>query len=63
MPLVRIDMIAGRTQEQKEALIKEVAEAVMRAIDAPEESIRVMIQEFPNTHWGIGREPAYKLGR
>jgi 4-oxalocrotonate tautomerase len=63
MPLVNINMIEGRTDEQKEALIKAVAEAVMESIGAPEESIRVMISEYEKRHWGIGTLPAHKAGR
>jgi len=63
MPNIKIDMIEGRTDEQKEALIKEVAEAVVRSIGAPEESIRIMVQEYSNRDWGIGSQQAYKLGR
>ena len=53
MPLININMIEGRTDQQKEALIKAVAEAVMNSIGAPEESIRVMISEYEKRHWGI----------
>ena len=63
MPIVRIDMMEGRTESQKENLIKEVAEAVMRSIDAPEQNIRVIVQEYPKKNWGIGTLPADKAGR
>ena len=63
MPLVHVNMMEGRTDEQKEALIKAVAEAVMTSIDSPEENIRVLINEYPKKHWGIGTLPADKAGR
>ncbi len=63
MPLISVDMIEGRTPEQIENLIKGIAEAVMEAIDAPEDSIRVRINEYKKTHWGMGTLPAHKAGR
>ncbi len=63
MPIVNVNMMEGRTDEQKEALIKAVAEAVMESIGAPKENIRVLIDEYPKKHWGIGNLPAHKAGR
>ncbi|MEP4892549.1 MAG: 2-hydroxymuconate tautomerase [Aliiglaciecola sp.] len=63
MPIVNVNMMEGRSVEQKEALIKAVAEAVMDSIGAPEENIRVIISEYSKAHWGIGTLPAHKAGR
>lgn len=63
MPIVRVDMMEGRTEEQKEHLIKAIAEAVMSSIGAPEENIRVIISETPKSQWGIGTLRADKAGR
>ena len=63
MPIINVSMMEGRTDEQKEALIKAVAEAVMESIGAPEENIRVLIAEYPKTHWGLGTITAKKAGR
>lgn len=63
MPIINVNMMEGRTSEQKEALIKAVAEAVMTSIGAPEENIRVLITEFPKSHWGLGTITALKAGR
>jgi 4-oxalocrotonate tautomerase len=63
MPIINVNMMEGRTTEQKEALIKAVAEAVTASIGAPEANIRVLINEYPKSHWGIGTLPAHKAGR
>ena len=63
MPIVNIQMMEGRTDEQKTALIREVTDAVMSSISSPEENIRVLIHEFPKKHFGISGVPADKLGR
>lgn len=46
MPLVQINLLEGRTPEQKKALLAAVTEAVHTSIGAPLPSIRVWLQEF-----------------
>lgn len=53
----------GRDEEKKERLIAEVSEAIHRAIDAPIESVRVLIIEMPKAHFGIAGQSAKKRGR
>lgn len=61
MPLIQVTMVAGRTTEQKHALIKELTEAAQRAIGAPAESVRVAIYEVTGEEWGIGGTPVSVL--
>lgn len=56
MPIISVKLIKGRTLEQKQALIRELAEGTMRAIGAPEPSIRVILTEVEEEHWGIGTQ-------
>ena len=63
MPIIQSHMIEGRTDEQKEAVIREVTEAMVRAVGAPKESVRVLINEMPKQHFGIGGESAKAKGR
>ncbi|MGF2735608.1 4-oxalocrotonate tautomerase [Marinobacter sp.] len=63
MPIAQINIIEGRTDEQKEMLIREVSEAISRSLDAPVQNVRVMINEMPKQHFGIGGQSAKKLGR
>lgn len=58
MPLVQINMLAGRTPEQKEALLKAVTDAVHDSIGAPLPSIRVWINEMPHAHYMAAGEIA-----
>jgi len=57
MPLVQVTLIEGRPPEAKRALIKALTDAVEQAIAAPRASIRVILQEVPASHWGVGGEP------
>lgn len=63
MPVVQVNMLEGRSDEQKEAVIVEITEAMQRAIGAPKASVRVIIHEMPKQNFGIGGESAKKLGR
>ena len=63
MPFAQIFMIEGRSEEQKRAVIEKVTQALVEALDAPQQSVRVMINEVPKTNWGIGGVSAKDLGR
>lgn len=63
MPIAHIHIMEGRSEEKKERLIAEVTEAICRSLDAKPESVRVIIQEMPKAHFGIGGVSAKKLGR
>jgi 4-oxalocrotonate tautomerase len=57
MPVVTINMLEGRTKEQKTNLIKNVSTAVMETLETPPESVRVIINEMPFDHYGIAGLP------
>ncbi|MBD3640415.1 MAG: 4-oxalocrotonate tautomerase family protein [Marinobacter sp.] len=63
MPVAQINILEGRTDEQKEMLIREVSEAISRSLDAPLQNVRVIITEMPKQHFGIGGQSVKKLGR
>ncbi len=63
MPIVSINIIEGRSDEQKERMIDAVSDALASSLDAPKESVRVMINEMPKQHFGIGGQSAKKLGK
>ncbi|WP_374488769.1 2-hydroxymuconate tautomerase [Zoogloea sp.] len=63
MPFAQIYMIEGRSEEQKRAVIEKVSQALVDAVGAPKEAIRVWIQEVPKTNWGIAGQTAKDLGR
>lgn len=54
MPLVQVTLAEGRTPEQLRTLQSAVARAVVDAIGAPLESVRVVLYEVPRTHWAAG---------
>ncbi|WP_017728829.1 4-oxalocrotonate tautomerase [Halalkalibacterium ligniniphilum] len=60
MPFIQINILEGRTPEKKERLIREVSDLVADVLDAPIESVRILIQEMPSEHWGIAGESVKK---
>jgi 4-oxalocrotonate tautomerase len=54
MPLVEVTLVEGRTPEQIRALISGLTAAVVAAVDAPRENVRVVVREVPATHWAAG---------
>ena len=63
MPIAQVNIMAGRTDEQKAKMIAAVTEAIHDSLGAPRETIRVLVNEIPSTHWGIGGQTAKSLGR
>ncbi len=63
MPFAQIFMIEGRTEEQKKAVIEKVTQALVEAVNAPKENVRVWIQDVPKENWGIAGVSAKALGR
>jgi 4-oxalocrotonate tautomerase len=63
MPIAHLYILEGRDPEKKERLIAEVSEEIHRSLDAPMESIRVIITEMPKEHFGVAGQSAKKRGR
>lgn len=56
MPLVNVHMAEGRDPAAKKALMEAITDAMHEHIGAPRESVRVWIDEFPNTDFMAGGE-------
>ena len=54
MPLVEVTLVEGRTPARIRSLISELHQAVVCALEAPPESVRVIVREVPPTHWAAG---------
>jgi 4-oxalocrotonate tautomerase len=63
MPFAQIYMIEGRTEEQKRAVIEKVTQALVDAVGAPKENVRVWNHDVPKENWGIAGTSAKALGR
>ena len=54
MPLIQVTLIEGRAAERKERLIAELTAAAADVLEVPRPSVRVLLQELPPSHWGVG---------
>jgi len=60
MPVVKIDLWEGRTLEQKDALIKEVTDAIVKSLGIKPEQVIVILSEVSKDHWGVAGERSSK---
>lgn len=63
MPIMIVKLMEGRPPEKIEALIHALTEAAVQSLGAPKESVRVLVEELPKSHWGIAGQSAQALGR
>jgi 4-oxalocrotonate tautomerase len=54
VPLVEVTLVEGRTPARIRSLVGELHRAVVRALDAPPDAVRVIVREVPPTHWAAG---------
>lgn len=63
MPFAQVYLVEGRTEDQKRAVIEKVTQALIEAVGAPKENVRVWLTEVPKENWGIAGVSAKALGR
>ncbi|MFI7494442.1 tautomerase family protein [Kocuria sp. M4R2S49] len=54
MPIVTINMVAGRDRAMVQDCLREVAKTVSRTLDAPLSSVRVLVNEVDPELWTVG---------
>lgn len=57
MPIIHVNMMEGRSKEKVAEVIENITKTVSETLDAPVESIRVLVTEIPTTHWGKAGKP------
>lgn len=51
MPIIRVELFAGRTKDQKAKLAKEITDAVCRIAVAPPEACLVVFTDIPKENY------------
>ena len=51
MPTLHLEMLPGRTVEQKRAFVREVTEVTAQTLACPPESVEILITEIPRDAW------------
>ncbi|MFC0232555.1 2-hydroxymuconate tautomerase [Vagococcus entomophilus] len=56
MPIVTVNLVEGRTQEQKNGLVKDVTEAIVKNTGAPAGNVHVIINDMKKGDYAVGGE-------
>jgi 4-oxalocrotonate tautomerase len=56
MPLIQVSLVKGRDDATIKQFVKDIARTAHESLGAPMATIRVIINEVPATHWGVGDE-------
>jgi 4-oxalocrotonate tautomerase len=51
MPHIIVKLWPGRTEEQKDKLVKKITKAVIKSIGVAEDTISIGIEEIPKERW------------
>jgi len=54
MPIVRIEMWAGRTEGQKAELARVITEALVTIAHTTPESTIIIFEDIPKENWAVG---------
>ena len=46
MPILQVEILKGRTIEQKRNMVKKVTDAVTETLNCPKEAVRIIIREM-----------------
>lgn len=52
MPHVRIELLAGRTEDQKAELVSEITESLCRIVQANRNNVTVVFHDVEPSNWG-----------
>lgn len=51
MPIVQIELLEGRTYEQKKAMVEKITEVLMETVGAKRESISIIIRDMEKENY------------
>ena len=63
MPVVKISMIEGKTQEEKHAVMTAVHQALIKSFKVPEHDVNIRIEEYKRENFALppGKSEKYTL--
>jgi 4-oxalocrotonate tautomerase len=56
MPIIHVEMLEGRSVDQKRQLARELTETFVRCCGGDAATVRVVVRDVPRTNWAIGGE-------
>ncbi|RXT13486.1 4-oxalocrotonate tautomerase [Ammoniphilus sp. CFH 90114] len=54
MPLIQVQVLEGRSSEQISRLIQQLTISAVESLEVKPEQVRVIVNEVPKSHWGVG---------
>ncbi|WEG72989.1 2-hydroxymuconate tautomerase [Vagococcus intermedius] len=61
MPIVTVQLMEGRTPEQKAAMIKEITEAIVKTTGAKRENVSIIVNDMKKENYGLaGKSLAFQ---
>ena len=54
MPVINVQMLRGRTAQQKKDFMVEVASVAMRTLQVPSHAVVILITELEPEDWSVG---------
>lgn len=58
MPIVHIEILEGRTAEQKKTMAEKVTQAIVESLGSPPEAVSIIIRDMPLTNFAKGGKVA-----
>ncbi|MFP7492230.1 2-hydroxymuconate tautomerase [Terribacillus saccharophilus] len=59
MPIITVKMLEGRTDEQKEQMIKQMTDVMVETTGARAEAVSIVIEEMNKANYGVaGKRPS-----
>ena len=56
MPIISVQMLEGRSVDQKRRLVRELTDAFVRTCGGEASAVRVLIRDVAKTDWAVGGE-------
>lgn len=56
MPTIRVELMEGRSPEQKKNLVKALTQAVVETLGSKPESVDVLLYDIKRSDWATGGE-------
>lgn len=57
MPIIQVNLMQGRTQEQKKLLAQRITDSVVEVLGSPKEAVRVLFHEMGPYDFAVGGVP------
>lgn len=51
MPIVQIELLEGRTVEQKRAIADKVTKAIVESVNCPADAVSIIIRDMPRENY------------